>query len=59
MWVLILLVTIGGLSDRESNAMATVPGFTSQEACSQAGKQATRDLEHGKKNVRYSCVQQK
>lgn len=57
-WVLIIFVGIGGVRSEESNALAVIPGFASQEQCIAAAKKAREDLEAGSKRVLASCVPQ-
>lgn len=37
-WILILFVHAGMLSDKDSMAMTTVPGFSAQAECETAGR---------------------
>lgn len=57
-WVLIIFVGIGGMRSEESNALAVVPGFVSQEQCNAAAKKAREELAEGAKRVLASCVPQ-
>jgi hypothetical protein len=57
-WVLIILVHVGGMSDRESSALTSVPGFASKEDCESAGRTAKDGLSTGTKKAATVCVAQ-
>lgn len=57
-YVLILFAHVGMLGDGNSNSLAVVPGFTSQQECQQAGA-AAKDLSVGStKLIKFACVKQ-
>jgi len=56
MWVLILWVGIGPLSDKDSMTIVTHE-FRSGTACIAAGEAAKRVLDKGTKEVRFVCVE--
>lgn len=57
-WVLILFAHVGPLGETDSNSLASVPGFSSQQECQQAG-QAAADMAKGTtKQIRFTCVKQ-
>ena len=58
-WVLIVFVGIGALSERESNALTMVPGFTSKVACEAAGTAAVAVLDAKSKMAQTVCVEVK
>ena len=55
-WILILFAHAGPLSDKDSMAMTTVPGFTTQASCQAAGEQAVGLASHTTKLIKYTCV---
>jgi hypothetical protein len=57
-WILILFVHAGMLSDKDSMAIAHVPGFKTEAACSAAGKQSEALTKRTTKEVRFVCVKQ-
>lgn len=57
-FILILFFHVGFMGDTDSNATTTVPGFTSQAECEQAGKDAGYLVKGTKKNLEYVCVTQ-
>jgi hypothetical protein len=58
-YILILFVTIGAISDKDSMALTNVPGFTDQAQCHAAGKSAVSEFGTGTKRAAYVCVAQK
>lgn len=56
MWILIILVYVGGMSDQEANALASVPGFKTHAACEAAAQQARSSFSPGKKSAVAICV---
>ena len=56
LYVLILWVGIGPLSDKDSMAMVNQE-FTSLVRCQAAGEAAKKGLDKGLKEVRYVCVE--
>jgi hypothetical protein len=55
---LILFVHAGILSDKDSMAIAHVPGFKTEVACLAAGKQSESLTKRTTKEVRFVCVKQ-
>ena len=58
-YILILFVTIGAISDKDSMALTNVPGFTAREQCEAAGKAAVAAFGTGTKRASHVCVEQK
>jgi len=57
-WVLVLFLHAGVLSQKDSMALTTVPGFKSEASCQFAGK-ASEDLgKRTTKEVRFVCLKQ-
>ena len=57
-WVLVLFLHAGVLSQKDSMAMTTVPGFKTEASCQAAGK-ASEDLsKRTTKEVRFVCLKQ-
>jgi len=54
-WTLVILVWVGGFSSKESNALTTVPGFTSKEMC-ESGARSVKTMESGAKSISTVCV---
>ncbi len=57
-WILVLFVHAGMLSDKDSMALTTVPGFKSEAACLAAGKASEALTKGTTKNTRFVCVKQ-
>lgn len=57
-WILLLFVHVGPLGDGNSNAITSVPGFTSAGACEQAGRKAGGLVNGTVKKLEYVCVEQ-
>ena len=58
-YILILFVTIGVISDKDSMALTSVPGFVVRDQCEAAGKAAVAAFGTGTKRAAYVCVEQK
>ena len=58
-YILILFVTIGAMSDKDSMALTNVPGFAAREQCEAAGKAAVAAFGTGTKRALHVCVEQK
>lgn len=56
-WVLILFAHAGPMSDKDSMALTTVPGFKTEQACVAAGEQAKKMTSMTTKVMKYNCVQ--
>ena len=57
-WILILFVHAGMLSEKDSMALTSVPGFKTEAACQAAGKQSETLTKRTTKEVRFVCVKQ-
>lgn len=57
-WILIIFVHAGVLSDKDSMAIASVPGFKSLAACYSAGVQSEGLTKNTTKSTRFVCVKQ-
>ena len=58
MWILILFAHAGPMSDKDSMALDSVRGFTSEQVCMVAGKKA-KELAFGTvKDIRFVCVKE-
>lgn len=58
-YILILFVTIGAISDKDSMALTNVPGFTDRAQCEAAGRSAVAEFGKGTKRAAYVCAEQK
>jgi hypothetical protein len=56
LYTLILFVTIGPLSDRDSMALTNVVGFKDQAACETAGRAAVAKFGAGTKRADFICA---
>lgn len=57
-YILILFVTIGALSDKDSMALTNVPGFTNKAQCELAGENGVAKFGKGTKRAEFVCVEQ-
>ena len=57
-YVLILFMSIGVMSDKDSMALTSIPGFYKQEDCMNAGKAAVQTFARGTKDGKFVCVLQ-
>ena len=57
-WILVLFVHAGMLSDKDSMALTTVPGFKTEAACQTAGKQSESLAKRTTKEVKFVCLKQ-
>lgn len=57
-WILILFVHAGVLSEKDSMALTSVPGFKTEAACQAAGKQSEGLVKRTTKDVKFVCVKQ-
>ena len=57
-WILVLFVHAGMLSEKDSMALTSVPGFKSEAACQAAGKVSESLTKRTTKEVRFVCVKQ-
>jgi hypothetical protein len=58
-YILILFVNIGALSDKDSMALTSVPGFADRAQCVAAGSAAKAEFARGTKAAAFVCVEQK
>ena len=56
MFTLILFVTIGALSEKDSMALTNVTGFATQQHCQAAGRAAVEEFGKGTKRAVFVCV---
>ena len=54
-WVLILFMSIGAMSDKDSMALTSVP-MANEQVCHAAGRTATEAFGKGTKSAKYVCV---
>jgi hypothetical protein len=57
LWTLILFAHAGIMSDKDSMALTTVPGFQSQAQCQAAGEGAKKMASTTTKVIKYHCVE--
>lgn len=57
-YVLVLFLHASMLSEKDSMALTTVPGFKSEAACQAAGKQSEALAKRTTKEVRFVCLKQ-
>jgi hypothetical protein len=57
-WILVLFVHAGVLSNADSMALTTVPGFKLESACQAAGIKSQSLAQRTTKEVRFVCVKQ-
>ncbi len=57
-WILVLFVHAGMLSEKDSMALTSVPGFKTEAACQTAGKQSEALAKRTTKEVKFVCVKQ-
>ena len=57
-WILVLFVHAGMLSEKDSMALTSVPGFKSEAACVAAGKASEGLTKRTTKEVRFVCIKQ-
>ena len=57
-WILILFVHAGMLSDKDSMALTSVPGFKSEASCQAAGKRSEDLTKSTTKSTRFVCIKQ-
>lgn len=55
-WVLIVAMLVGALSPRDSTALTSIGGFSSEDACRAAGKLAVKEFTTAVKEVAFVCV---
>jgi len=58
MWILIVYIYAGVFAKGDSVAIVSVPGFTAQATCEQAGKQTEKFVAGSAKEHRFQCVKQ-
>jgi hypothetical protein len=57
-WILILFVHAGALSNADSMALTSVPGFRNEATCQTAGRASEALTKTTTKNTRWVCVKQ-
>lgn len=57
-WILILFAHAGPMSDGDSMAITSVPGFTSEQVCKVAGEKAKGMAFGTVKKIEYTCVRE-
>lgn len=57
-WILILFVHAGLTSSTDSMTITNIPGFKTEVACQNAGKQSEQLVKRTTKDVRFVCVKQ-
>jgi hypothetical protein len=57
-YVLVLFLHAGMMSEKDSMALTTVPGFKTEAACLAAGKQSESLGKRTTKEVRFVCLKQ-
>ena len=57
-WILVLFVHAGMLSEKDSMALTSVPGFKSEASCQAAGKTSEALAKRTTKEVKFVCVKQ-
>jgi hypothetical protein len=55
-FILILFAHVGPMGDGNSNALTSVYGFKTKEACMQAGQQAKSLSSGSTKKIEFTCV---
>lgn len=58
MWILILFAHAGMMSDKDSMALTSVAGFTTEQVCMEAGKKAKGLASGTVKDIRFVCVKE-
>jgi hypothetical protein len=56
-WTLILFAHVGMMSDKDSMALTSVPGFRTQQECVAAGKTAEKMASGTTKVMKFTCVE--
>lgn len=56
-WTLILFAYVGMMSDKDSMALTSVPGFRTQAECKAAGDVAKKMATGTTKVIQYTCVE--
>jgi hypothetical protein len=57
-YVLVLFLHAGMLSEKDSMALTTVPGFKTEASCLAAGKQSEALGKRTTKEVKFVCLKQ-
>lgn len=57
LWTLILFAHAGMMSDKDSMALTTVPGFQTQQQCVAAGEGSKKMVTATTKVIKYHCVE--
>jgi len=57
LWTLVLFAHVGMMSDKDSMALTSVPGFRTQQECVTAGKAAEKMAFGTTKVMKFICVE--
>lgn len=57
-YILVLFLHAGMLSDKDSMALTTVPGFKTEASCLAAGRQSEALGKRTTKDVKFVCLKQ-
>lgn len=57
LWTLILFAHVGMMSDKDSMALTSVPGFRTQQECQTAGENAKKMAGGTTKVIKYTCAE--
>lgn len=55
-WILIIFAHVGALGDGNSNALTSVPGFSTEAECTDAGTTARKLAKGTVKSIDFVCV---
>jgi len=58
-WILVIFLHAGILSDKDSMAVTSIAGFSTQVECQAAGKDAEKLTSSTTKATRFVCLQRK
>lgn len=58
-WILVLFIHAGVLSNTDSMAVTNIRGFSTEQACKEAGEKSRRLVSGTTKDVRFVCVAEK
>lgn len=57
-YVLIIFAHVGAMGSGNSNALTSIPGFSTLQLCNAAGEQAKHLADGTMKEIRYTCAKQ-
>ena len=55
-FILVLFVYVGPMSDKDSVAITSIPGFKSEKECAAAGDASKPLVSATTKNLRFACL---